>query len=129
VEDLAIPDTSNGADELDQYLAQPIERTKVNPIQFWWDRRTTWPGLSRMALDYLSIPGMRNIFCSPWFLNPVSSQQRLLHPNGSFRKAGIFWCLRVIVSPGIQFARCCALADGADGTLFALKMLCRPLRR
>jgi hypothetical protein len=46
VEDLAIPDTSNGADELDQYLAQPIKRVKVNPIQFGWDKCTTWPGLS-----------------------------------------------------------------------------------
>jgi hypothetical protein len=46
VEDLAIPDTSNSADKLDQYLAQPIKKVKVNPIQFWWDKRTTWPGLS-----------------------------------------------------------------------------------
>ncbi|KAJ7233786.1 hypothetical protein C8J57DRAFT_1249682 [Mycena rebaudengoi] len=30
VEDLAIPDTLNSADELDQYLAQPIERVKVS---------------------------------------------------------------------------------------------------
>jgi hypothetical protein len=46
VEDLAILDTSNGADKLDQYLAQPIKRVKVNPIQFWWDKCTMWPGLS-----------------------------------------------------------------------------------
>ncbi|KAJ7230006.1 hypothetical protein GGX14DRAFT_297897, partial [Mycena pura] len=31
----------------------------------WWDMYTTWPGLSQMALDYLSIPVV-------------------LHPNGSF---------------------------------------------
>jgi len=42
--------------ELDEYLAQPIEKVR-NPIGWWWDHRAMFPYLSIMALDYLSVPG------------------------------------------------------------------------
>lgn len=57
LEDIPIPDAITDADELQEYLSQPVERIKVNPLRWWWDKRHTWPALSRMALDYLCIPG------------------------------------------------------------------------
>ena len=44
------------SDELDNYLAQAIERVR-DPIAWWWDHRAVYPRLSKMAFDYLSIPG------------------------------------------------------------------------
>ena len=45
-------------DELEEYLSQPVERIKIPDVmKWWWDKRVVWPRLSRMALDYLSIPG------------------------------------------------------------------------
>ena len=42
--------------ELNEYLSQAIKKVK-DPIAWWWDYRKVYPGLSAMALDYLSIPG------------------------------------------------------------------------
>ena len=44
------------SDELDNYLAQAIERVQ-DPIAWWWDHQAVYPQLSKMAFDYLSIPG------------------------------------------------------------------------
>jgi hypothetical protein len=43
--------------ELDEYLSQPIEKV-CDSIMWWWDHRQVFPKLSKMAFDYLSIPGM-----------------------------------------------------------------------
>jgi hypothetical protein len=43
-------------DELDRYLVDDV--IKVNdPIKWWLAKSSLFPSLSRMALDYLSIPG------------------------------------------------------------------------
>lgn len=43
-------------DELKRYLASdPVP--VMDPIQWWQDRRKAYPRLSRMAIDYLTIPG------------------------------------------------------------------------
>ena len=47
--------------ELDKYLAQPIEKVR-DPIAWWWDHRAVFPRLSMMALDYLSVPGMSGLW-------------------------------------------------------------------
>jgi hypothetical protein len=45
-------------DELEAYLAAPIENVDITDIFVWWyEHRGTYPRLSAMALDYLSIPG------------------------------------------------------------------------
>lgn len=62
LEDIPIPDAITDADELQEYLSQPAERVKVNPLRWWWDKRHTWPTLSRMALDFLCIPGTLLLF-------------------------------------------------------------------
>lgn len=44
-------------DELDHYLSAPLEDVK-DAIAWWQQNRLIYPRLSRMALDYLTIPGM-----------------------------------------------------------------------
>jgi hypothetical protein len=45
------------SNELDDYLQAPLENVK-DPLRWWFDNRRTYPNLSRMGRDYLSIPGM-----------------------------------------------------------------------
>jgi hypothetical protein len=54
---LAAPKQSELLDELDRYLSTDPEHAP-NPLAWWRERRKMYPTLSRMALDYLSIPGM-----------------------------------------------------------------------
>ena len=51
------PKASHERDELDAYLASGIEDV-ADPLKWWDEHRSTYPHLSRMALDYLTIPGM-----------------------------------------------------------------------
>ena len=44
--------------ELTQYLAVPTEAT-LDPLLWWARRQATYPCLSQMAHNYLSIPGMQ----------------------------------------------------------------------
>ena len=43
-------------DEVERYLAAPLE-TPADALVWWHERRMLYPNLSRMALDYLTIPG------------------------------------------------------------------------
>lgn len=42
--------------EIDEYLALPVEQVK-DALMWWYEREHVFPRLSRMARDYLSIPG------------------------------------------------------------------------
>jgi hypothetical protein len=54
---ISAPIASKLKDELKQYLECPVE--DVKDVLLWWIKnRAVYPRLSRMALDYLSIPGM-----------------------------------------------------------------------
>lgn len=53
--DISLGTAASLADELDDYLRQPVENTKI-PLQWWVHNQKTYPNLHRMALDYLSIP-------------------------------------------------------------------------
>lgn len=44
-------------DELDMYLEHPRVMTD-EPLAWWYVRREEYPMLSRMAIDYLCVPGM-----------------------------------------------------------------------
>jgi hypothetical protein len=45
-------------DEITHYLKEDIENIKISKgLQWWAGKRQTYPRLSRMALNYLSIPG------------------------------------------------------------------------
>jgi hypothetical protein len=48
--------SSDHWDELDHYLSMDAEDIK-DGILWWHDKHATFPHLSHMALDYLSIPG------------------------------------------------------------------------
>jgi len=47
--------SSNMCDEIDRYLTTDTEEAD-DVLAWWWERRSMYPSLSRMALDYLSIP-------------------------------------------------------------------------
>jgi hypothetical protein len=53
---LAAPKRSELRNELDSYLLADAEHTS-DVLGWWHERRTTYPRLSRMAMDYLTIPG------------------------------------------------------------------------
>ena len=54
---LAAPEqATNARDELTRYLAADVEHTP-DVLAWWHDHRMTYPHLSQMAFDYLSIPG------------------------------------------------------------------------
>jgi hypothetical protein len=54
--DIDVPLTRTGKTELEQYLAEPIVAGVKDPLKWWYGKRDVWPKLSRMALDYHSIP-------------------------------------------------------------------------
>ena len=47
-------------DELDRYLSTDPEHV-TDPIAWWYERKTMFPHLHRMALDYLSISGVSQL--------------------------------------------------------------------
>jgi DNA-directed RNA polymerase specialized sigma24 family protein len=54
---LSAPQKSVLADELKRYLAAPTEAT-LDPLLWWIEKEAVYPRLSRMAHNYLCIPGM-----------------------------------------------------------------------
>jgi hypothetical protein len=53
---LSAPRTRELRDELDGYLSIDPEHI-VDVLMWWTEKKSMYPRLSRMALDYLSIPG------------------------------------------------------------------------
>ena len=43
--------------ELDQYLKSPRIKDVKDPLKWWYENRGLYPRLSRMARDFLMIPG------------------------------------------------------------------------
>lgn len=86
-----LPRLRFGADEdkLDRYLASAPEPTK-DTLTWWTERRAMYPTLSRMALDYLLIPGKLSHLHWALFATltcPVS-QQRPSMSNGRSAEDG-----------------------------------------
>jgi hypothetical protein len=54
---LAAPKPADLYDELDQFLSTDPEYVK-DVLAWWFERWHIYPWLFRMAMDYLSIPGM-----------------------------------------------------------------------
>ena len=57
--------------ELDRYLSTDPEHV-VNALAWWAERKDAYPQLSRMALDYLTIPGECIIYIPSHILNILS---------------------------------------------------------
>ena len=53
---LAPPKPSDLGSELDRFLKSDVENV-TDAIAWWYEKWSMFPLLSRMALDYLSIPG------------------------------------------------------------------------
>ena len=47
--------TTDTANELDRFLREPVENVK-EPMKWWFLNRSAYAKLSRMALDFLSVP-------------------------------------------------------------------------
>jgi hypothetical protein len=56
MDDLLAPKISDSCGELDRYLSTNVEDV-CDPLMWWTERKSMYPALSRMALDYLTIPG------------------------------------------------------------------------
>jgi hypothetical protein len=54
---LNAPTSTELRDDLDRYLSSDPEHV-TDPIKWWHERRVAYPRLHRMALDYLTIPGV-----------------------------------------------------------------------
>ena len=54
---LSAPLKSDLRDELDRYLSTDPKHV-TDAIAWWYEKRSIYPCLHRMALDYLTIPGM-----------------------------------------------------------------------
>lgn len=62
--------------EIQLYLTTECENVK-NPIRWWYEKWKTYPCLYRMALDFMSIPGLLSHPSSPpialiWFVSNLS---------------------------------------------------------
>jgi len=53
--------TPSSSDELQRYLTADVEDVK-DGLLWWYERRRIFPELSRMARNYLSIPGEYLVF-------------------------------------------------------------------
>ena len=53
---LSAPPKAELRDELDRYLSTDPEHV-TNAFEWWYERRSVYPRLHRMALDYHTIPG------------------------------------------------------------------------
>ncbi len=107
--------------ELDRYLATGTEQVD-NALHWWTERRTLYPHLSRMALDYLSIPGAQNMYFSS--CNPLTLcysnfrgcgahfQPRTIHPSLRSKQA-----LSAVYSSTVMW-----LATGAYVAMYMTRM-------
>ena len=66
---LSAPAKADLRDKLDRYLSTDPEHV-TDPIAWWYKKRSAYPRLHRMALDYLTIPGK--------FFNKISSPFSLI---------------------------------------------------
>ena len=79
---LSVPKLSELCDELNSYLSTDPEHV-IDALAWWVDKCTTYPHLSRMALDYLTIPS-RSYFVEPLLTYILTGivQQHLLMLSG-----------------------------------------------
>ena len=59
--------------ELDHYLRSPRIKGIKEPLQWWFDNRGTYPRLSRMARDFLTIPGKVFLYGVKLYINIIFS--------------------------------------------------------
>lgn len=60
-------------DELSNYLQAPREKVR-DPLKWWKDLEASAPTLSRMARDYLSIPGKHEASQTSPFMTDIGTR-------------------------------------------------------
>lgn len=110
--------------ELDEYLAQPIEKCR-DPIAWWWDHRDVLPRLSAMAFDYLSIPCMFFTLLCFLFVILIIGLFQLPQPQskGCFLRDDRFYTLLGTDFRLVLFKQLCALVLGAAKILLRCLIL------
>ena len=85
---LSAPAKAAFTDELMRYLTAPTEAT-CDPLLWWVEKQAVYPCLSRMARNYLSVPGMLSII---WPLNikMTPPKQLLLMWNMYSARGGLY---------------------------------------
>jgi hAT family C-terminal dimerisation region len=56
------PKAAAHRDELEKYLSTERELNVDDGLLWWYERKHVYPRLSRMAMDYLSIPGNLSLY-------------------------------------------------------------------
>jgi hypothetical protein len=69
---LAAPRPSDLRDELERYLSTDPEHV-ANVLLWWFERQQTYPALSCMAMDYLTIPGVQYILLDVFVITDTIS--------------------------------------------------------
>lgn len=114
---LSVPKKSALTDELTRYLSTSTEKVS-DPLLWWVEKRAVYPCLSRMALDYLSIPGLSFIFLSP--ITIFSNILFQLHPsmlNVFSAKAASYYHISETVCLSNRHALSFALGHGVNWAL------------
>jgi hAT family C-terminal dimerisation region len=110
---LAAPRVKELRDELDRYLSTDPEH--IADVLMWWtEKKSMYPHLSRMALDYLSIPGELLAYTSATLANASQIQ---LHPstwNTFSARVGSYYLIFGTVCLHSQFVQSCVSAIGAS---------------
>jgi hypothetical protein len=109
LDDISAPIEKKLKDEIKAYLNADLE-THDNVLEWWRGRRKTYPRLSRMALDYLTIPGTLSMALRFSFLK--FSQLFLLTLNVYSAKATSFCCMCAVGCPFKAHALFYALVPG-----------------
>ena len=98
--------------ELDDYLSKPVEKVR-DPIGWWWHRHASYAKLSKMSLDYLSVPcELFHISCSS-----IKSSAVLLPATSTAvecvsHRGGTSWSLLETGCLVTPFVPCFALVTG-----------------
>src|SRR3954462_11677587 len=74
----ALNDDVGTVDALEDWLANPIVNTSLDPVEYWTQMDGGRNPLARMALDYLSIPGTSMVIFSLRFTDISFYIQRAL---------------------------------------------------
>ena len=113
--------------KLDEYLALAVENVK-DPLKWWFDNRMAYPNLSRMALDYLSIPGESfPILFFPQAAHILIDLQQLPQRSKGFsHKDGISYISPKTVLRHHPYVHICVWVPGVDRVCCGSR-ICLPL--
>lgn len=84
----AVMEVTSAADELKKYLSTGPEQV-ANPLQWWCERKSIYPNLSRMARSYLTVPRMRPPLFAQYVCAKLYSSATTINVERLFSKGRI----------------------------------------